>query len=89
VVSIELVKDDTIILKLNRMKNSNLNIVPATQLLRNSIDRFLAKDMKGWTDLCDEDVSLSFLLLLKVHRQGLKAVKRFLNICATTQVLSM
>ena len=24
----------------------------AVQLLRNSLDRFLAKDMKGWTELC-------------------------------------
>ncbi len=42
------------------MKNSNLNIVPATQLLRYSIDRFLAKDMKGWADLCDKGVVAEF-----------------------------
>jgi len=33
------------------MENTNLNTTAATQLLRNSLDKFLAKDMKGWTDL--------------------------------------
>ncbi|MBS7233832.1 nuclear transport factor 2 family protein [Flavobacterium psychroterrae] len=32
----------------------------ATQLLQNTIDRFLAKDMKGWSDLCAEDVVAEF-----------------------------
>jgi uncharacterized protein len=32
----------------------------AVQLLRNSLDRFLAKDMKGWTELCDENVVAEF-----------------------------
>ncbi|HKC34426.1 MAG TPA: nuclear transport factor 2 family protein [Chitinophagaceae bacterium] len=32
----------------------------AVQLLRNSLDRFLAKDMKGWTELCDENVIAEF-----------------------------
>ncbi|MDH7459944.1 nuclear transport factor 2 family protein [Chitinophagaceae bacterium 26-R-25] len=32
----------------------------ASQLLRNSLDLFLAKDMKGWTDLCDENVVAEF-----------------------------
>ncbi len=31
----------------------------AVQVLRNSLDRFLAKDMKGWTVLCDESVVTS------------------------------
>ena len=26
------------------------------QLFYKSLDKFLAKDMKGWTDLCDEGV---------------------------------
>jgi uncharacterized protein len=32
----------------------------AVELLRNSLDKFLAKDMKGWTDLCDENVVAEF-----------------------------
>ena len=32
----------------------------AVQVLRNSLDRFLAKDMKGWTELCDENVVAEF-----------------------------
>jgi len=32
----------------------------AVQLLRNSLDRFLAKDMKGWIALCDENVVAEF-----------------------------
>ncbi|TDO22729.1 nuclear transport factor 2 family protein [Pedobacter duraquae] len=42
------------------MENTNLNAIAATQLLRNSLDKFLAKDMKGWTDLCAEDVVAEF-----------------------------
>jgi len=42
------------------MKNTNLITTAATQLLRNSLDKFLAKDMKGWTDLCAEDVVAEF-----------------------------
>jgi len=32
----------------------------APELLRRSLDTFLAKDMKGWADLCDEDVVAEF-----------------------------
>lgn len=32
----------------------------AVDLLRRSLDTFLAKDMKGWTDLCAEDVVAEF-----------------------------
>jgi len=32
----------------------------AADLLRRSLDTFLAKDMKGWVDLCDENVVLEF-----------------------------
>ena len=32
----------------------------AVQLFHNSLDKFLAKDMKGWTDLCDEGVVAEF-----------------------------
>ena len=38
----------------------NSKNTPATQLLRNTLDRFLAKDMKGWSDLCAEDVVAEF-----------------------------
>ncbi len=37
-----------------------MNTPTAVQLLRNSLDRFLAKDMKGWTELCDENVVAEF-----------------------------
>jgi ketosteroid isomerase-like protein len=33
---------------------------PAADLLRRSLDTFLAKDMKGWADLCDENVVVEF-----------------------------
>jgi uncharacterized protein len=42
------------------MENTNLNNTPATQLLRNSLNTFLAKDMKGWSELCAEDVVAEF-----------------------------
>jgi ketosteroid isomerase-like protein len=32
----------------------------AVDLLRRSLDTFLAKDMKGWTDMCAEDVVAEF-----------------------------
>lgn len=37
-----------------------MNTPTAVQLLRRSLDRFLAKDMKGWAALCDEDVVAEF-----------------------------
>ena len=40
--------------------NQTNNTPAATQLLRNSLDRFLAKDMKGWSELCAEDVVAEF-----------------------------
>lgn len=43
------------------MENTNLSpTLLATQLLQNSLDRFLAKDMKGWIELCAEDVVAEF-----------------------------
>lgn len=38
----------------------NLKRKPATQLLRNSLDTFLSKDMKAWSELCAEDVVAEF-----------------------------
>lgn len=32
----------------------------AVQLLRRSMDIFLAKDIKGWAELCDENVAVEF-----------------------------
>jgi len=32
----------------------------AAQILRKSLDTFLAKDMKGWTELCADDVVAEF-----------------------------
>jgi uncharacterized protein len=32
----------------------------AAQQLQRSLDTFLAKDMKGWSDLCDENVVVEF-----------------------------
>jgi uncharacterized protein len=32
----------------------------AAQLLKRSLDTFLAKDMQGWADLCDENVVIEF-----------------------------
>lgn len=42
------------------MDNTNLKNTAATQLLRNSLDTFLAKDMKGWSELCADDVVAEF-----------------------------
>jgi len=36
------------------------NTPTAVELLRRSLDTFLAKDMKGWADLCDENVVVEF-----------------------------
>lgn len=36
------------------------NTLTAVQLLRKSLDKFLAKDMKGWSELCDENVVVEF-----------------------------
>jgi len=36
------------------------NTLTAVDLLRRSLDTFLAKDMKGWTELCDENVVAEF-----------------------------
>jgi ketosteroid isomerase-like protein len=36
------------------------NTSTAVELLLRSLDKFLAKDMKGWTDLCDENVVTEF-----------------------------
>jgi ketosteroid isomerase-like protein len=46
------------------MKLTNLKKMKGTptavQLLRNSLDTFLAKDMKSWSELCDENVVAEF-----------------------------
>jgi len=44
------------------IEDTHMNTPTAVQLLRNSLDRFLAKDMKGWTELCDENVVAEFLV---------------------------
>jgi ketosteroid isomerase-like protein len=36
------------------------NNLTAAQLVKRSLDTFLAKDMKGWADLCHEDVVVEF-----------------------------
>ena len=36
------------------------NTTSAVDVLRRSLDTFLAKDMKGWTDLCADDVVAEF-----------------------------
>lgn len=36
------------------------NDLTAVALLRNSLDTFLAKDMKGWSELCDDNVVAEF-----------------------------
>ena len=36
------------------------DILTAEQLLQRSLDKFLAKDMKAWTDLCTDDVVAEF-----------------------------
>jgi ketosteroid isomerase-like protein len=44
----------------NKKTDQTKNTLAATQLLRNSLDRFMAKDMKGWSELCAEDVVAEF-----------------------------
>ncbi|MGN6825855.1 nuclear transport factor 2 family protein [Paucibacter sp. M5-1] len=39
------------------MQNAHLT---AAQLLKRSLDTFLAKDIKGWAELCDENVVVEF-----------------------------
>ncbi|MBY0503996.1 MAG: nuclear transport factor 2 family protein [Bryobacteraceae bacterium] len=36
------------------------NGLTAAQLLKRSLDTFLAKDIKGWAELCDENVVVEF-----------------------------
>ena len=38
----------------------NLKSTPATELFRHSLDKFLAKDMKGWSEFCADDVVAEF-----------------------------
>jgi hypothetical protein len=38
----------------------NSKNTPATLLFRHSLDKFLAKDMKGWSELCADDVVAQF-----------------------------
>lgn len=40
-------------------QNANKDLT-APQLLKRSLDTFLAKDMKGWAELCDENVVAEF-----------------------------
>ncbi|MFW0716431.1 nuclear transport factor 2 family protein [Pedobacter sp. N23S346] len=42
------------------METTNSKNSSAVQLLRNSLDAFLAKDMKGWSELCAPDVVAEF-----------------------------
>lgn len=42
------------------MSDKNVGSTTAVQLLRNSLDTFLAKDMKGWSELCAADVVAEF-----------------------------
>jgi ketosteroid isomerase-like protein len=42
------------------MDTQNYNKTATTQLLRNSLDKFLAKDMKGWSELCANNVVAEF-----------------------------
>jgi ketosteroid isomerase-like protein len=42
------------------MKTKDSTRTPATELLRQSLDRFFAKDMKGWSELCADDVVAEF-----------------------------
>lgn len=44
----------------NTKSNQMTDASNAVQLLRNSLNRFLAKDMKGWSELCAEDVVAEF-----------------------------
>jgi uncharacterized protein len=38
----------------------NAKGLTAAQLLKHSLDTFLAKDIKGWAELCDENVIVEF-----------------------------
>jgi ketosteroid isomerase-like protein len=49
--------NNSITQKIKDMDNTSLT---AAQLLRKSLDTFLAKDMKGWSELCAEDVVAEF-----------------------------
>ena len=37
-----------------------MNDLTAAQLLKHSLDTFLAKDIKGWAQLCDENIVVEF-----------------------------
>ena len=52
----------------------------AVDLLSRSFDRFKAKDMRGWVDLCAPMLLQNFLLRQPDHRTGSKGVMRSMNI---------
>ena len=58
------------------------NDFTAAQLLKRSLDTFLAKDMKGWADLCDENVVVEFPFAPDVSSQkivGRAAIYEYLR----------
>jgi len=66
-----------------------MNTPTAVQLLRSSLDRFLAKDMKGWTELCDENVVAEFPFAPEGSPAKIEGRTALMNICGTTRVSSM
>ena len=56
------------------------NNLTAEQLLKRSLDTFLAKDMKGWADLCARMLSSSSLLRQMQHPEKLWDVQPSMNI---------
>ena len=56
----------------------------AVQLFHKSLDKFLSKDMKGWTDLCDEDVVAEFPFATEgspLKLEGREALYEYLKNC--------
>jgi ketosteroid isomerase-like protein len=66
----------------NLIKMDTIKSMTATQLLRRSLDTFLAKDMKGWSELCAEDVVAEFPFApegLQKRFEGRKALYAYLK----------
>jgi len=58
------------------------NNLTAAQLVKRSLDTFLAKDMKGWADLCHEDVVVEFPFAPDDPERS-SGAPPFMSICAT------
>jgi len=61
----------------------------AAELLKRSLNTFLAKDMKGWSDLCEENVLVEFPFAPEGSPRRLEGRRAITNICGVILTLSI